>query len=50
MPKIKCSCENEFQDSKYGNKVRIATPIKKGETIKGKCTVCGNITDTLKSA
>ena len=35
---IKCACESEFQDSKYGKGNRVHN-----ETMKGayRCTICG---------
>ncbi len=39
----KCSCQNEFQDSKYGKQIRVMNLTKKRFTQdKGyyRCTVC----------
>jgi len=47
MIKVLCNCKHEFQDSKYGKQVRVATPINKSfDIITQKlrlvcCTVCG---------
>lgn len=35
---IKCTCENEFQDSMYGKGNRIANICRGGDY--GRCTVC----------
>ena len=37
MKIVKCTCEHEFQDKKYGYKMRMANPTEKG----CRCTVCG---------
>lgn len=47
--KVLCNCKHEFQDSKYGKQVRIATPsnrtydnlTKKVREVS--CTVCGKV-------
>ena len=43
--KIKeCTCENEYQDKKYGRKMRVMNPCKaegKISKCKYRCTVCG---------
>lgn len=45
--KVLCNCKHEFQDSKYGKQVRIATPVNKSfDNVSKKlrevcCTVCG---------
>jgi hypothetical protein len=39
----KCTCDNEYQDKKYGYKMRVHNPTLKG----WRCTVCSN--DILKS-
>lgn len=36
-----CTCENKFQDDKYGKHMRIFNMGTKGDA---KCTVCGNKT------
>jgi hypothetical protein len=36
--KLKCDCENEFQDKLYGPQIRVHTTDKKGNH---HCTVCG---------
>ena len=39
---LKCTCENEYQDKKYGLKLRVFNELKLG-TGKARCTVCGKI-------
>ncbi len=42
--KVSCSCNHEYQDSKYGTKIRVATTIMKsvsmGKLTRVRCTVC----------
>jgi adenine C2-methylase RlmN of 23S rRNA A2503 and tRNA A37 len=38
--KVKCKCENAFQDKTYGKGVRVANRTAKGEA---RCTVCGQL-------
>ena len=33
---IRCNCSNEFQDNKYGYKMRVCNETSKGY----RCTVC----------
>lgn len=37
--KVRCTCEHEFQDSRYGKGIRIANLRKAGT--ESSCTVCG---------
>ena len=39
MKIIKCSCEHQFQDSKYGNSMRVHNAKQKADLYI--CTVCG---------
>ena len=43
--RIKCRCNNTYQDGKYGNGVRVACPVNKsynmGKMVRVCCTVCG---------
>ena len=39
---LKCDCNNEYQDNKYGLNMRVFTPMKKGLG-KCRCTICGKI-------
>lgn len=44
--RVKCTCTSPFQDSKYGQGMRVGTPInnsrKSGSNLsKAGCTVCG---------
>lgn len=36
--KVKCTCENAFQDKTYGKGVRVANKTQKDSA---RCTVCG---------
>ena len=36
---LKCTCNNEYQDSRYGLKMRVFNPLKKGLG-KVRCTIC----------
>jgi len=40
---VKCTCINDFQDKKYGRKLRIANYCvsSKHQTVPWRCTVCG---------
>lgn len=42
MAVIKCSCSNEYQDSKYGKGKRVANSTNKlvGDKVVHRCTVC----------
>lgn len=41
---IKCTCEHEYQDERYGKKMRLHNKIGKGTCIEGwRCTVCSNV-------
>ncbi len=35
---IKCTCENKYQDKKYGKGKRVHNPLQGGKT--NRCTVC----------
>ena len=35
----KCTCENKFQDERYGNGIRVMSICKQGAEVR--CTVCG---------
>jgi hypothetical protein len=38
---LKCHCQHEFQDSKYGKGMRVHTPTKKSpEGSIFRCTIC----------
>ncbi len=41
----KCTCANEYQDRRYGPKMRVFNPVKdpsgNQDSTKGRCTVCG---------
>lgn len=37
---VKCSCENKFQDEKYGSKIRVANETTKKEGGRWRCSVC----------
>ncbi len=36
---LKCSCSHEYQDKKYGAKMRVKNSCGKGF----RCTVCGSV-------
>jgi len=36
---IKCECQHQYQDEKYGKAVRVHNESKDGK--KNTCTVCG---------
>lgn len=41
----KCTCTNEYQDKKYGKKMRVMNTVfkgKSGPTNKYRCTVCNS--------
>lgn len=44
VARVKCTCSHEFQDQKYGDKVRVANLTQKGTgniaTRTVRCTVC----------
>lgn len=42
---IKCSCQSEYQDAKYGPGVRVFNKMKGTEKMSGgyRCTVCGTV-------
>lgn len=39
---FRCTCQHEYQDKRYGKKMRVHNPKKKkvGEIQKWRCTVC----------
>jgi hypothetical protein len=39
MKILKCTCKNEFQDSRYGKNMRVHTKRANGSY---SCTVCSN--------
>lgn len=43
---VKCKCESEFQDKRYGKGVRLSTPVNKtrqlGKLQSVRCTVCNS--------
>ena len=45
--RVRCSCQSEYQDKKYGNGVRVGTPQNKSRKSGGlsavNCTVCGRV-------
>ena len=50
MSKVNCNCKHdgkgntqgaEFQNSKYGNGIRVATESTKNNDVVYTCTVCG---------
>lgn len=45
VARVLCSCENEFQDKRYGKGVRIANTTAKqdGTSTEVRCTVCGKL-------
>jgi len=38
---LKCTCKNGFQDSVYGNEMRLMNPMGKDKLSGYRCTVCG---------
>lgn len=40
MKKIKCTCEHEYQDKKYGKGIRMANKTTKENPDYYRCTVC----------
>jgi len=43
-PKVKCTCENTYQDTLYGKQMRVTTPNNTEQSKKSlvvRCTVCG---------
>jgi len=41
---MKCTCEHEYQDGLYGNRMRLHNRTgKTGSTRGWRCTVCGNL-------
>jgi len=38
---VKCSCEHEFQDKKYGKGMRVFNETAKTNPTVWRCTVCG---------
>lgn len=40
MKILKCNCDHEYQDRKYGNGMRAHNP-QKTVPVKYRCTVCG---------
>ena len=38
--KIKCNCENEYQDKKYGPGIRVHNQTEKNDKKVYRCTVC----------
>ncbi len=39
---ISCNCEHEYQDSKYGKKMRVHNCGEGKDKTVVRCTVCGN--------
>jgi hypothetical protein len=41
---LRCTCNNEYQDKKYGNKMRVHNPFKakSGQSIMYRCTICNH--------
>lgn len=43
--RLKCTCQSEYQDQKYGASIRVGTPSNKsrksGTLSAANCTVCG---------
>lgn len=37
---IKCTCEHEYQDKRYGKKKRVHNEAKDGNDVAWTCTVC----------
>jgi ribosomal protein S17 len=42
---VKCECKHEYQDKKYGRKMRLCNKLqgKNSENNKYRCTVCGTV-------
>ena len=38
---LKCDCEHEYQDKKYGHKMRVHNQTQKEDGMIYRCTVCG---------
>ena len=38
---IKCTCKNDYQDSKYGQGNRVCNATKEPDKTGYRCTVCG---------
>lgn len=43
---LKCTCKHAYQDSVYGDNMRVHNPCNKGN----RCTVCGNVSAKKDSA
>ena len=43
---LKCTCKHAYQDSVYGDNMRVHNPCNKGN----RCTVCGNVSEKKDSA
>lgn len=41
----KCTCQNEYQDNKYGKGMRVHNPVKQKTSgpKQYRCTVCGDV-------
>lgn len=39
--KMRCSCEHDYQDEKYGRKIRLHNKLSKKAMKNWRCTVCG---------
>ena len=44
MSYIKCSCDNQWMDKKYGNNVRVGNKTSKTTPQEYRCVVCGKET------
>jgi hypothetical protein len=42
---MKCSCEHEYQDQKYGLEMRVHNPMMNGQY---RCTVCQAVRGSIK--
>ena len=40
----RCGCKHQYQDSVYGEQMRLCTPQKAATGVNYKCTVCSSIT------
>lgn len=41
---LKCTCEHEYQDERYGNRMRLHNRTGKDASSKSwRCTVCGSV-------
>jgi hypothetical protein len=42
---VRCTCKHEYQDARYGQGNRVATPVDgsrvNGKLTEARCTVCG---------